>query len=171
MQDPATDTQVTDTRYAPPQAAVVDVEPAGSGPGTLAGRGRRLAAVVIDSLLFAPVGLAALASDAPMDSLAFILVAIAALWLIAVAVIQLYLLNKSGQTIGKRLLKVRIVRKDGSRVSLGRLFGLRYLAPTAIGAIPVIGSVFSLADALAIFGKDRRCLHDLMADTIVIEAA
>lgn len=171
MQQPVTDAQATDTRYAPPQAAVVDVEPGNAGPGTLAGRGKRLAAVLIDSVLLFPVGLVALGAEPTLESAGIILAAIAALWIIAVVVVQLYMLNKSGQTIGKRLLKVRIVRKDGSRASLGRLFGLRYLVPALLGVIPLIGSVFGLADALAIFGKDRRCLHDLMADTVVIEAA
>jgi uncharacterized RDD family membrane protein YckC len=38
-----------------------------------------------------------------------------------------------------------------------------------LGAIPYVGWLVSLVDPLLIFGKDRRCLHDLIADTIVVD--
>jgi hypothetical protein len=40
--------------------------------------------------------------------------------------------------------------------------------PTLIGMIPYVGWIFSLADPLFIFGESRRCLHDMLADTIVV---
>jgi hypothetical protein len=39
-----------------------------------------------------------------------------------------------------------------------------------IGAIPVIGLVYSLLDPLFIFGGNQRCIHDYIADTIVVQA-
>jgi hypothetical protein len=30
--------------------------------------------------------------------------------------------------------------------------------------------IFAIADPLFIFGEERRCVHDLMADTIVVNA-
>jgi hypothetical protein len=36
--------------------------------------------------------------------------------------------------------------------------------------IPFLGNFIALVDALAIFTSERRCLHDLVANTKVIEA-
>jgi hypothetical protein len=41
---------------------------------------------------------------------------------------------------------------------------------TIVSAVPVVGPVLVLADALWIFRADRRCLHDRIADTVVVDA-
>jgi uncharacterized RDD family membrane protein YckC len=38
-----------------------------------------------------------------------------------------------------------------------------------LSGIPYAGGLITLVDLLLIFGKERRCLHDLMADTIVVD--
>ncbi len=89
------------------------------------------------------------------------------LWLLALLGVQLYLAS-SGQSIGKRMLRLRVVRTDGSPASLARIVFLRN------GVIVLLGSlcgVVSLVDALMIFGEERRCLHDQLADTIVVNVA
>jgi uncharacterized RDD family membrane protein YckC len=58
------------------------------------------------------------------------------------------------------------VRADGSRVSLGRLILLRNVVVWILSMIPL----FSIVDALFIFGEARQCLHDKIADTIVVKA-
>jgi len=83
-------------------------------------------------------------------------------------VYNLALLGQSGQTIGKQWLGIRIVRSDGSNADLGRVFGLRMFLPGLITAFA--GPLFSLPDALCIFGNEKRCIHDMMADTIVVVA-
>lgn len=86
--------------------------------------------------------------------------------LVALLVIDLILLHRHGQTLGKRLCGIRIVRSNGQRTGLGRLFGVRYLlAQGVLGIVPF----FSLIDVLFIFGQDKRCLHDLIADTTVVD--
>jgi uncharacterized RDD family membrane protein YckC len=94
------------------------------------------------------------------------LVTIAA-WIVLMCV-QAYLVATTGQSIGKRLTGIRIVKLDDSPVGFvdgvllrGWLFG-------AIGWIPKLGGVFGLVDLLLIFRKDRRCAHDLVAKTKVI---
>jgi uncharacterized RDD family membrane protein YckC len=72
--------------------------------------------------------------------------------------------------VGKKLAGIRIVRSDGSRAGLRRIFLLRSVVPGVFGAIPLIGPFFSLIDTLFIFGEERRCVHDLIADTIVVNA-
>ncbi len=86
------------------------------------------------------------------------------------AIVQIVLLVNRGQTVGKMLLGIRIVKLDGSKAGFGSVFLLRAILPGLIGGIPTVGVVFSLIDVLLIFREDRRCIHDLMAGTIVIEA-
>jgi uncharacterized RDD family membrane protein YckC len=72
----------------------------------------------------------------------------------------------NGQTIGKKLTGIKVVRSDGSRVSFSRIFWLRNVVNAIISVIPFYG----LVEVLFIFGESRQCLHDKMADTIVIRA-
>jgi uncharacterized RDD family membrane protein YckC len=74
--------------------------------------------------------------------------------------------NGNGQSIAKRMLGIKVVRADGSPIKIGRLFWMRNFLNTLISFIPLYG----LVDALFIFGESRQCLHDKLADTIVVRA-
>lgn len=76
-----------------------------------------------------------------------------------------------GQTIGKRVMGIRVVRTDGTRVAFGRFVFLRWLPITILGMIPLLGYVISLLDALLIFRDSRLCIHDQFAGTRVVTAA
>jgi uncharacterized RDD family membrane protein YckC len=176
--------------YAPPKSVVADVAAADAG-AEKASRGSRLGATLIDGLIlsipFGPsyvIALPAVMSHAKgvspgtMAPFTFwaaiagtggwfyfgVLVAVCTLTITAV------LVHRNGQTIGKKLLGIKVVRTDGSRATLTRIFWLRYLVNTLITMIPFIGSIYGLADALFIFGAAKRCCHDYIADTIVIRA-
>lgn len=164
-----------DNRFAPPQAHVEDVGT--SAAGTLAERGTRLGAALIDVVIaMAVFGIAALVTPLNIfkvpaaDGITSILLLNLALGFLAFIAVHGYLLATRGQTVGKALLKIRIVRSDGSRASFARLAGLRYLTTSVIAAIPVVGTFYGLADALFIFRASRKCLHDNIADTIVVKA-
>jgi uncharacterized RDD family membrane protein YckC len=86
---------------------------------------------------------------------------------VAWAWITTLLVARYGQTMAKRLLEIRVVRSDGSEASLGRIFWLRNVV--GIFLLSVI-PLYSLIDPLFIFGERRRCIHDLVADTIVVKA-
>jgi uncharacterized RDD family membrane protein YckC len=88
--------------------------------------------------------------------------------LLIVMVVNLVLLQRNGQTIGKKMLGIRIVRSDGSRATLGRIFWLRGFVNGLFYYIPFVGRLYALVDSLAIFGSARRCVHDYVADTIVV---
>lgn len=143
-----------------------------------ADRGVRLGAYLIDAILYAAcftpgyIQLALLGDDNPVHygPLGTGISIVLALGGVALFIYNLWLLHDSGQTVAKRWLNIRIVRGDGSRAGLGRLFWLRMFVPGLLGAIPCLGAIFSLADAVAIFGDDKRCLHDMIADTIVVIA-
>ena len=81
-----------------------------------------------------------------------------------------YLLANRGQTIGKGVVKTKIVDLDGNIPRFGKLLFLRYLVIGLVSQIPILGGVVGLVNALLIFGKERRCLHDYIASTRVVEA-
>lgn len=155
--------------YAAPTARVADER---IGDVVKASRLSRLGAVLLDSVVIFVVAIVAavMVPSVRDGGSAPIVLGVLFLALAAFGVYQLVLLYRHGQTFGKKLLGIRIVRTDGSRAGLGRILGLRYLLPGLIGAIPVVGFVFGLADPLFIFGEEKRCLHDMMADTIVVDA-
>jgi uncharacterized RDD family membrane protein YckC len=157
--------------YAAPSARIEQQHDANAEGHVLASRGTRLAAYIVDGLVvgvwFIPAYWAWLGpnADAP-GALTFLALLVG----IALFAYNLVLLHQHGQSIAKRWMNIRIVRADGTRAGLGRIFSLRMLVPGLISAIPLIGNIFGLADALFIFGEERRTLHDRIADTIVVEA-
>jgi len=80
-----------------------------------------------------------------------------------------YLLKRDGQTVGKRICKIRIVKKGGGIPTLWESFVLRFMLVSIAQSIPVVGNLFALLDPLMIFRENRRCLHDELAGTIVVK--
>ena len=153
----------TTNPYAPPQAAVQDV--VDSDSQQLAGRGTRLLTMILDSIiLVAMVYLPLMIGTAVSRAIPFDLLVVAGLvgwiWLTVVFV------SRNGQSIGKKITGIKVVRSDGSRASLGRIIVLRNVLNSLLGIIPLYGFV----DALLIFGESHQCVHDKIADTIVIKA-
>jgi uncharacterized RDD family membrane protein YckC len=94
--------------------------------------------------------------------------------LAGVLVIQAVHLSLFDQTLGKRAFRLRIVRVDGRSPSPTQTVLLRAIVPFLIGGFWTgfaLGPVFGLIDALSIFRRDRRCIHDLLAGTLVVSAA
>lgn len=81
---------------------------------------------------------------------------------------QAYPLYVRGQTWAKWLLDIRIVDLEGRQPEFWRLIVLRYLVPQILQSVPIAGGAFTMANALFIFGEQRRCLHDYIAGTRVI---
>jgi uncharacterized RDD family membrane protein YckC len=169
------DSQPRDERYAPPQTHVEDI-PAASEGIRLATRWQRVWAVSVDTALV--IGLLAAVtwltpynlfgeSDASLWTPE--LLSSAASFVLFIAA-NGWLLVRHGQTLGKRLLGIRIVRPDGTMASAARLVGLRYGIGSLVNTVPAIGMIWALFDSVAIFRRSRRCLHDSIADTIVIVA-
>jgi uncharacterized RDD family membrane protein YckC len=169
--------------YAAPTAVVDDIAEPGSLE--LAGRGRRLGAAIIDSLIIAIpfmllgvwFAIAGARSGAPAAGgvLTWVVThpfgyqaAASLLGYLTFLALNGYLLNKSAQTIGKRLLGIRIVRSNGETADFGRIAFLRYLPTALVQMLPLVGNFYPLIDALLIFRGSRKCLHDNIADTIVV---
>ena len=83
-----------------------------------------------------------------------------------ILVVQMILLTRDGQTLGKKLFGLKIVlektKKNGG-------FATNVLLRTACNMLLSFIPLYSLVDALFIFRKDQRCIHDLLAKTIVIK--
>jgi uncharacterized RDD family membrane protein YckC len=157
--------------YAAPLAAVA--LPAEVPPPVLGSRALRLAAVIVDNLMVSVLllpGYLLLLEEVPAD---WSVMLVPAAWVgtplgVLLVGTNIFLLVRDGQTLAKRWFGLRVVRADGTRCGAARLLGLRYVLPAVIGAIPCVGALFSLIDALMIFREERRCIHDDMADTIVV---
>ena len=172
--------------FRPPEAPVTD---APAFPLELAERGTRLGAKCVDGLtvlgallatgIVAAIGIPVLAAftrsgvDRHFGLNVFALVAglVGFLALLALITWNCLWLRRYGQTIGKRVLKIRIVRGNGGPATLGRIFWRRYLPMILLGSIPYLGFLITLADYLLIFRDSRKCLHDEIADTIVVKVA
>lgn len=160
--------------YAPPKAAVHDIPPAPTGI-VPADRGTRLGAAILDGFVFmlmvyvpftAAVAASALASEPASLSIFmgafFVALAGLALW----CVITIRSLKRTGQSIAKKIVGIKVVRSDGSPASVARIIWLRNAANILLGVVPINGIV----DTLFIFSESRQCLHDKIADTIVVNA-
>lgn len=165
------DQQQTDNPYRAPDAESAGGAVARSDARSqLATRGARFGAYLIDAILFlVPVSAAYLSTQMvgqTSDTIAVLGVA-----LMAVAgITNLILLGTRAQTVGKYTVGIKIVRAQthepasGVRIILGR-----ELVRGAGSSIPVIGGFVTLADHLAIFQGSRQCIHDMIADTTVID--
>ena len=136
--------------------AVEHIDEAEEGFVPLAERGTRLLAALIDSAALITI-IALAAASGPTAVL---------LSMLTYILLQGYLLSVEGQTIGKSLMKIKIVREeDGSNPGFYHAVFLRYFLPMLMSMVPLLG----LIDILYIFREDRRCIHDHLADTIVID--
>lgn len=83
--------------------------------------------------------------------------------------IQGYLLANNGQTVGKLVLRTRIVDSETKQIlPFGPLYLKRYFLPSLMYSIPMVGPFLSLINACLIFRGNRKCMHDEIAGTSVI---
>ncbi|HVZ63822.1 MAG TPA: RDD family protein [Lacunisphaera sp.] len=92
-------------------------------------------------------------------------------FLAVLVLVQFFLLASRGQSVGKLLLRLRIVREaDGSPAGPVRAFVLRGVLPFLIEQVPFVGFVFWVIDSGFLLREDHRCLHDHIAGTRVVVA-
>jgi hypothetical protein len=61
------------------------------------------------------------------------------------------------------------VTTDGDAPGFWRGVFLRSWVVAVLGAVPMLGSLISLVNALLVFSEGRRCLHDRIAGTRVLK--
>jgi len=167
----------TPNPYAPPASDVQDIyDP--TAPQELADIGTRFAAMLLDSIIagamfYGPIVIALIInagiSSTTGEDVSPIMMLGIALGLVGLGIwawFTIKYVSANGQSIAKRMLNIKVVRSDGSKASLGRIFWLRNVVNGLLAVIPLYGII----DALFIFGETRQCLHDKLADTIVVKA-
>ena len=154
----------------------------------LASPGERLVAWIIDGLIYfavivvavfigiaiAGVGLSDLIDfdlEFFLGALAIVIVLVLLAFL-AIFIVQIVLLVTRGQTIGKIIMKIRIVDAvTGQHPGWARLILLRTIVNSVIisflNILPGAGGAYFLVDSLFIFREDHRTIHDLIAGTRV----
>ncbi len=82
-----------------------------------------------------------------------------------------YFLATRGQSLGKMILRIKIVDADTHQVvPLTKIIAMRYFIFDAINLLNVVlAMIVSLVDIFSIFRRDRRMIHDLTANTVVIK--
>ena len=144
------------------------------GTGALASLGARLAAALIDGLAAVVILLPLFVSiffvgeGSTMSSAGVLFTAVSGIGFLVFAIYQLRMVVQQGQTLGKKAMNIRIVNySDGQIPAAGRLLGMRYFLNSFLGnLIPF----YAVVDVLLIFGSERRCIHDYLAGTKVVEA-
>lgn len=158
----------------------------GGADPTLAHPGMRLLAAIIDgfleSLCWMPTGQAMMAAfgdvlrSGQVNPQEFVETFANSIgrsipYLAGLVVLQATLITLRGQTVGKILTQLRIVRaKDGSHAGFVHGFLLRGFLPRCLRHVPLIGVLFWFVDNCFIFRDDHRCIHDLIAGTKVVKA-
>lgn len=145
----------------------------------LATRGSRLFANLINVLCLIPIFLFAIFGGLLADSrgpgggngalagMALVMI----LYVVGIVILQIYYLTTRGQTIGKKVMGIRIVKQEtNENGGFVTNVVVREGATMLIANIPFVGTVLGLIDVLFIFREDQRCLHDMIAGTIVVKA-
>jgi uncharacterized RDD family membrane protein YckC len=155
-------------------------DPYGSGGGTdplagmppLASRGKRLLARIIDALIIAiPIGIIAgiiAGFDSYDDTDAQYWQG--GLYTLAYFLYEGIMLSRSGQTVGKRLMKVRVaVLRDGAAPHGGPAW-IRAVVYNLPAVVPCVGFLFWLINVLfCTWDKPyQQCIHDKAAKTVVV---
>jgi uncharacterized RDD family membrane protein YckC len=173
--------------YAPPESDVNGaIWPSRSAQDGLdqpaADRGSRLGAVLLDTLLYVAAlipGILVMIFGGRESMMPGAVVM--GLCMLPLVIYQWYLVATTGQSISKKWLRIRIVKVDGSPVDFTSGVLLRIWVPYIILQVLAfairaadgdgrIVQLFSLIDALWIFGGQSRCVHDYIAGTKVVVA-
>ena len=145
----------------------------------LASLGKRLGGALIDGLILMVIAIPVTLLIIWAGGMPYSASSRSRFWTIALIIsfliffsIQSYLLHSRGQTIGKVIVKTKIVDLQGNKPDIETLISLRYLVLGLLSftpIFPILGSFIGLIDIFFIFREDHRCLHDLLAGTLVVD--
>ena len=162
-----------DDVYRPPEANVV--RPSEPGEFVLASRWRRLFGSMLDGIIILFVTAPLMFSSGYWERAVeqSLQATEPVYWSFAVFVIYAlfngYTLHTRGQTLGKMALGTQIVtHNEHQLLALWKVLFVRWLPISVLSSIPVAGGFVGLINALLIFKADKRCGHDHIAGTIVI---
>ncbi len=140
--------------------------------GALASRAHRFLACLIDGLL---VGVVSSLITVPLFFSGMVPWILMSLVSAAVAfgvftVANYGLLQKTGQTIGKKVMNLKIATSNGEQPDVQELLVKRYAVVWALTAIPYIGGLLAIGNVLLALRDNRLAGHDEFAKTKVVNA-
>jgi uncharacterized RDD family membrane protein YckC len=92
-------------------------------------------------------------------------------WFILLGVVNVLLLSHRGQTLGKLVTGIRVVMfQTGLPAGFVRAVILRSFVMMMLGSVRYVGLGLQAFDVALIFRQGRRCLHDHIADTMVVRS-
>ena len=185
--------QVIDLSKSTPASVhnkTLKAQPFNNTTDELATISNRVLAVIIDSLLLMACYLPFLsglnydfdkitATAGDMDKMTQLaqsvpehLSSMSSLMFLALFAVQLVLLLRKGQTIGKLVTGIRIVDVQSRRLaSATNIILWRSLVTSALYVLPMVGPIILIADfVIMVTNKQRRSLHDKFAKTMVVKA-
>ena len=150
------------SRCETPLGGGVDLPPPGL---VLANRTTRLLAKIIDApftVLSILIARYAVPDSLPGEvALTMIMLGVVGM------IVQTALLSSDGQTIGKKVMKIKIVRVDSDR---NGGFVTNVFLRAIINGLLALTLVYFVVDISFIFFRNRMCLHDYVAGTRVVRA-
>jgi len=163
---------MSDNVYAPPQSNLTDT----AGTQLLdASRWSRLGASLIDTLSIMIIALPVMYFTGGFDGITSGIrpsfgynLAMAVLTICVFLAINGKSLATQGQTLGKKILDIKIVDLEGNLPKVKQHLVVRYAAYMIPGQIPVVGPFINIINILFIFGSQKRCAHDYIAGTKVV---
>ncbi len=151
------------------------------GKQEIASVGSRILGAIVDGIfisLFIAIGLGVLYAtispvgpEGPTGTQIYIAIAVMAVASLIPQIINAVLISKSGQSLGKKIVKTRIVDQEtGVPAGLAQGFLIRDLAFRFLTGIPLVGPFILIADIIYLFMDNHQTLHDKLAKTLVVNA-
>ncbi|MBO8193039.1 RDD family protein [Streptomyces oryzae] len=158
-----------DNPYGGPEGAADPL----AGMAPLASRGKRLLARIVDALLIAiPIGIIAGVVEGGYSTDTGINYWPQFSYTLVYFLYEGLMLTNSGQTVGKKLMRIRVAMLQNGAVPAGSPGWLRAAVYQIPPLVPCVGSLFWLVNVLfCTWDKPyQQCLHDKAARTVVVAA-
>ncbi len=158
------------TPYPRDAASREAASPPPGGGGDYAGWGSRVGALIVDNLLlFVPAAASFGLVFVPNDAVGRVGLVLALLFWLVVPFVYFTVLHGrlgGGQTLGKRLFKIRVQHAEGRMLDYGSAFG-RYAITFVFGlfTIPLI-----LDYLFPLWDSRKQSLHDKVVSSVVVRA-
>ena len=145
----------------------------------IASAGQRLVGWAVDFFIWVLVGIVAcglgllvggfaLEEDSFLALNEEVFVMVAVLVLLGYVVVYMAMVGMSGQSPGKKLVGVKIVRVDGQALGFGGMVVREVVGKMIPGVIPLLNMVWLLSYVWILFDNKRQGWHDKIAGTVVV---
>ena len=152
----------------------------GQGSREIAGVGSRIAGALVDGLftnLFVGIGIGVAyllffaSGQEPTQTQIYLTFAIVGVAALIPVIINIVLISKSGQSLGKKVVGTRMVDQETyDQVGVVQGYLIRSIGFGLITGLPFVGGFIAIADIIYLFIGNHQTLHDKLAKTLVVTA-